>query len=269
LFLRASDVARVNRDIGERYLEMVLMESQYAVPTGSVRAASALTVDRPGTFWGTGSRLFMQFKTFGVNVMLLHAGRVFREMAGGRKGRGAAYAGGLLISTSLLGGLALQLRQMAQGKDPRDMTDPKFWGSAVLQGGGLGIYGDFLFADLSRTGQGLEAALSGPGVDIASDIIRLGISSPISAIQGEKTNIGRQAVDLLRKYQPGSNLWYTRLAWERIVLDQLQVLADPDAAAAFRRKAAHAKKHYGQDYWWRPGETQARRGPRLDAVTGK
>ena len=30
------------------------------------------------------------------------------------------------------------------------MTTPAFWGAAFLQGGGMGLYGDFLFADLNR-----------------------------------------------------------------------------------------------------------------------
>ena len=57
----------------------------------------------------------------------------------------------------LLGGLAVQLKEIAKGNDPRPMDSAEFWLAAVMQGGGLGIFGDFFSASTSRTGAGRVA----------------------------------------------------------------------------------------------------------------
>ena len=45
-----------------------------------------------------------------------------------------------LIGTTLMGALAMQLKGLVgQGQDPRPMGNAKFWGAAMLQGGGLRI----------------------------------------------------------------------------------------------------------------------------------
>jgi hypothetical protein len=82
------------------------------------------------------TRNFAQFKSFGVAVVMLHGGRVAEEIGAGRGAKGARYAGALLITSGLLGGLSLQLKELAGGRDPRDMESAGFWGSALLQGGG-------------------------------------------------------------------------------------------------------------------------------------
>ena len=41
------------------------------------------------------------------------------------------------------------------------MTEAKFWGAAIMQGGGLGIFGDFLGQDMSRSGSSLAATFAG------------------------------------------------------------------------------------------------------------
>ena len=42
------------------------------------------------------------------------------------------------------------------------MTSPEFWGAALLQGGGLGIFGDFMVSSVSRGGRGIEETVAGP-----------------------------------------------------------------------------------------------------------
>jgi hypothetical protein len=56
----------------------------------------------------------------------------------GAKAKGRYFAD-LILSTTLMGALAMQLKEMAKGRDPRPMTDAEFWGAAMLQGGGLGF----------------------------------------------------------------------------------------------------------------------------------
>ena len=53
----------------------------------------------------------------------------------------------------------------------------------------------------------------------------------------------------------------SRLAMRRVLLDELQKVADPDAYSAFRRKASKLKTQFKTGYWWAPGGTGPRRAP--------
>jgi lipase chaperone LimK len=68
------------------------------------------------------------------------------------------------------------------------------------------------------------------------------------------------------RYTPGASLWYTRLALERLVIDQAQMMADPKAKSKMRRLENRYKKEQGQKYWWRPGKTAPDRAPNLENV---
>lgn len=263
-FLRPQEIAdTVDERLAERYLAMIMAETEFAIPSGSHRSRTALiNENRPGTFIGEVLRSFSQFKSFGAVFMILHGARVARAAIGGHAAGGvmsgvtaaAPYAGALLISTTLFGSLALQLKQVAAGREPRDPATVDFWGAALLQGGGLGIYGDFLFSNINRYGGGFSTTLGGPVVQRANDIWNLTAGNAIQLASGEKTHFGRELVKFARGNVPGGNIWYARLAWERMVLDQVQHAVDPEAGKAFKRQQQFWKREFGQDYWWKPGE---------------
>lgn len=269
--LRPNEIAqRVDPRLAERYLEMVLQETEYAVPSGSHRSRTALLSDQqPGTFWGEALRSFSQFKAFGAVVMMTHGARI-HQMLAKRETRmaGAAYAGSLLITTTLLGGLSMQLKQLAAGRDPQAMDNGKFWGAAMLQGGGLGIYGDFLFGDLNRFGGGFATTLGGPLVGRANDFWNLTAGNVAQLASDEKTHFGRELVRFSKGLVPGGTIWYLKLAYERVMLDQLQYLVDPEAADAFKRQQQSWARNTGQAFWWRPGEMAPTRAPDIGATIG-
>jgi hypothetical protein len=260
---------RQARALADRYVSMILRETRYAVPESTVAArAGMMSQNQPGTFVGELIRSAGQFKSFGVAVMMLHGGRVAREISGGSKARGALYAGALLITTTLLGALSMQLKEIANGRDPRKMDmskeGKKFWGAAMLQGGGMGIYGDFLFSDVNRFGGSLAGTVAGPMVDRLDNLRRLTVGNVIEFGEGkEKTNFGRELSQFIKQNTPGSSLWFTRLAYERLLMDQLQYLLDKDAHSAFQKRMALRKRDFGQDFWWKMGETSPRRAPDL------
>jgi hypothetical protein len=251
------------RALAERYLDMILAETEYATPSGSVRARSLLQGDaRPGTFQGEFWRSFSQFKTFGVSIVMLHGYRMFGEGMAGRAqslmGYGLAYA-----STMIVGGaLALQMKEIAKGRDPLPMDTQAFWTGAAFQGGGFGIFGDFLYASNSMLGNGLEKVLAGPLAGRVSDFLDLTVGNAIGLAEGEDDdNAGRELVRTLKSSTPGGSLWYARLGAERLWWDQLQRLIDPDAQDAFDRAVDRAERERDQDYWWAPGETAPERLP--------
>ena len=265
-FLRAEDIeARTDvapglaRDLATRLMEMVEGETNFAVPSSSLRGRVALTGEtRPGTISGEMTRSFAMYKNFGVTLVNTH---LMRGMAQpGAKGKGRYFAD-LIISTTIMGALALQLKEMSKGRDPRPMTDNAFWLAAFLQGGGLGIFGDFMFSDINRFDRGLAETIAGPVVGFADDVRKLTIGNLVEASQGKDTNAARELIRFAARYTPGSSLWYTRLGLERMVIDQLQLMADPKARSNMRRIESRYRREFGQKYWWKPGETAPSRSP--------
>jgi hypothetical protein len=267
-FLRASDIGKHDQGLAEHYLEMINGEVEHMVPNGSVRISSFLKTDRPGTLWGELSRSFGQLKSFASLFMFLHWGRI-AQRGGWRSASGAAYAGSLLITTTLAGAAALQLGSLASGRDPESVTDPRFWGAAALKGGGLGLFGDFLFADVNRYGGGFGRVMQGPTTQHLWDLWTLTGGNVIETVtEGGPKHLGREFTQFLRSNTPGGSLWYARLAYERVVLDQLQHLVDPEANQAFKRRQKWWQKTRGQEFFWAPGDLTPMRAPDFNKMLG-
>ena len=84
------------------------------------------------------------------------------------------------------------------------------------------------------------------------------------AIKGEDTNIAAEALGKAQQYLPGTSLWYARLAFERMMINQMQDMADPNASKRFKRQIKTRKKDHKQEYWWPPGKATPSKAPELD-----
>jgi len=277
--LRPIDVAAGNRRLGERYLEVMLQQTERDVPTNNARASALATLGlKRGSTPGELARSVMQYKAFSLSMMASQWEAMMIQARGGSLGgaassagamvvRGAAYAASLIVPLTLAGAASLQLKNLANGKDIEDMSPGnfKFWIRALQTGGGLGLLGDFVLSDQNRFGQTPLESLLGPTFGMAADMTKLVVGDPRRAINGDKVNIGRDAVNtLLGRYVPVvPSLWYTRLAYRRMFIDQLQYLADPEAHQHFRRTEQNLHRESGQGYFWRPGETLPEREPVL------
>lgn len=233
--------------LGDKLLEMILQETDYAVPVPDVRTKALINSVAPaGTLHGEIIKSAFLFKSFGISVLMMH-GRRAMEMAGPNAAR---YVAGLAIGTTLMGALAIQLKDLAAGRDPRQATEPEFWGAAMLQGGGFGIFGDFLRSAENRAGGGIAGSLAGP---VVSDL--QGLANIATAKNPEGA-----AFKFARSQLPGGSLWYARLAFDRLVADQLQELVDPQYRQSWRQMNRWAGEQ-GTEYWWRPGQTAPARSP--------
>lgn len=278
-FLRPSDIAdrtdipeSLREELATRVLEMVNTETNFAVPSNSLRGRTFLTGEtQPGTITGEMARSFAMYKNFGVTLVNTHLMRGMQLKTAGSKG---SYFAGLIISTTLMGALALQLKEMSKGRDPREMfgdseDTAKFWFSAFMQGGGLGIFGDFLYAGTNRYGSGLAETVAGPVVGLIDDSLKLTAGNLYELATGEDTKFASETVKFVQRYAPGSSLWYSRLAMERMLFDQLQLMADPNAKSKMRRTETKYRNEFGQRYWWAPGETEPDRAPDIGAAFGR
>ncbi len=268
--LRPNEISAQNEKLAQRYLAMILTETEYAVPSGSHRSRTALTgYARGGTVPEEILLSFAQFKSFAAVFALIYGHRSARLlMDRNTRKLGVGYVAALAIGSTLMGALSLQLKQVAAGRDPRDMLDKEFIGAAFLQGGGFGLYGDFLFSDLNRYGGGFPMAVAGPVAERVGSFTNLTIGNAIQLANGDKTNFGRELVGFARGNIPGGNIWYGRLAFERLFLDNLQYGLDPEASAAFRRKQQFWQREFGQGFWWKPGQMTPERAPDVGAALG-
>jgi hypothetical protein len=258
--------------IAERYLAMTLMEAQYATLTGTLRGRATMTMGtRPGTVSGEVIRHLGQFKAFAVNIAILQIERMAREFVSQGLWRGAQYASFAMIGAMVGGALIEQLQHLRNGKDPRDMTDPKFWGAAAVRSGGLSIWGDLLYSAENRMGGGMAQTIGGPTAGTFQDIANLTIGAAKKSLvlaPDDKTNLGRELTNTIRRYTPGTSIWYLRPAWNRIFMDNLQRITDPDADAHFRRQIQKARKDFNQEFFWAPGQRAPSRGPNFRAAVG-
>lgn len=225
------------------YIADQVREGMTEADAGS-RAALTLGT-RAGTASGEALRLLMQFKQYTTTFMGRTLGREFT-----RDGIDVGGVAHLIVATTALGYLSMTLKELAKGRNPRE---PKTGGdyvklltAAAVQGGGLGIYGDFLFGDNSRFGGGFVETLAGPTAGTLGEVARF-LSQ---RLRGE----GHPAAEAIRMgtgHAPFLNLFYTRAALDYLVLYRLQEWASP---GFLRRYERNVKRDNAQTFWLRPTE---------------
>lgn len=248
-------------EVANKFSGMLLREMDHASPTpnAEVRAIMQMGTES-GTLWGELARSALLFKSFPLSVMLMHFGRASRM---GTRAEAGRYVARLALFGTMLGAVAIQARQVIMGKDPRDMQDPRFWGAAAVQGGGLGLLGDFLYQDVNRFGHGFVVSNLGPLVGLADDSVKLTWGNFLQLAKGEETDFADEAIRFVGSYTPGTSLWYTRLALERFVINEAQKLAGTNADRSFQTTIERTRKDWGQGYWWPPGKRAPGRLPAL------
>ncbi len=242
-------------------------QTGYAVPVASLEARALVVGEaRPGTIGGEMLNSFMQFKSYPLTLMLQHIRRAQAQET--RWGGARYFLGSFLAGMTIFGAVAIQLKEIAKGRDPRDMTDWKFWGAALMQGGGLGILGDLFYAATTRGGGGVGSTIAGPVVGTLADAGGLVGRAGMDLWNGENEHFGRDVSNFFRRHTPGTSLWYARAALDRIVWDQMQLILDPEAEAAFRRAERRQIQEYGNRSFWERGEMTPERGPDLGNAFG-
>ena len=241
--------ARRADDLVTKITEALHTEMDFATPTPDSRVRAMTTGGQQrGTVIGEGARFLTMYKSFALNQMATHLQR------GDWK-----YKFWLGIQLTLLGAAALQLKEIAKGREPRDMASPGFWGAAVLQGGGAGIFGDFIqtVSGSNRYGHGFLATAAGPAGSMVDDVAKLtasAVGAGVDAYTGEETNFGRESLNVLKQYIPGNSLWYTRLLTERLLWDNLQQMVDEDAQDNWDTYEDKLETERNQGYWWSRGD---------------
>lgn len=273
-FLRPIDV--LDNDLSLRLSEAVAIETRMAVPASTLWTRAKLIGEtRPGTIAGEMRRSWAQFRSFSLTSSHLWIEEMnLRGQARGMSPLIATAAGlaPIILALTVSGAISIQLREISKGNDPKPTDEARFWMAAMLQGGGLGVLTDALYASESRNGKASQAAAFGPIGQAVADAYDLTAGNVVQASEAmrkgedfgdavEGANIGRDAVNVVRRWTPGANLWWSRAIWNREVMDNLQRLVDPEAEEDFARRSKALAKRNGQEQWWPYGENAPERGP--------
>jgi len=149
------------------------------------------------------------------------------------------------------------------------MTGTKLiWPAALLVGGALGIYGDFLYSvNSTRYGSGPIEALAGPTL---GPLLEMGVVLPLNAakaaIEGKESHFLALEARNAKGFAPFGNVWYAKAALDHLIFQQILEALSPGYLSNIRSRTA---KEYGQDWWWTPGEAMPDRAPNLNAAIGE
>ena len=246
-----ASVSNLLDDLSSALRTMTIDRMHHAVLEPNARTrAFMLRGTQPGTVPGELLRFIGQFKSFPVALIQSTLGR---EVYGRgydtigeylRKGKGdmVGLASFIALSTAM-GYAAMSVKDLLRGKNPRPVDDPRTWAAAMVQGGGLGLYGDFLFAKYNRMGGTLTASMAGPVaglIDTAADLwtrIRTGDDVAATAFNAALQNT------------PFMSLFYARTAMDYLVLFKIQEALNP---GFLRRMEKRAERDNGQTYYLPP-----------------
>ncbi len=213
-------------------------------PTAWARTAATFGT-RPGTWDGELVRTVMQFKTFGLTFMQRTTAR--EDLPGW------AY----LAVTMTAAGFAINaIKDILSGRTPANPTDPEHFTAvlrdAMIQGGAMGLMGDYVVRDAGFNGVNLARNLLGPGLGTA-----VGAVSSIQSIAEGSTRRNRgeiaasEALDTVRANTPFANLFYLKSAMDYLFVYRLQEAVNPGYVQRYEKRVRDQGKDF---YWLKPSE---------------
>jgi len=213
-------------------------------PDAAVRAITNQGLEK-GTPMGETIRFVMQFKSFPISIWKKIIGRELYSY-GPDDSRLAKVSGlaSLLMLSTFWGYIAMSAKDMIKGRSPRDPNKKSTLVQAFAQGGGAGIYGDFLINELQNEyGNGIFETALGP---TASDIKKI---FDIVQSMNDPKKAGKKFVQLAEGNVPFLNLYYTKTAYDYLIGYQVKEYLDP---GFFRRMRDKHEQQRGQSYYLKP-----------------
>ncbi|WP_159151510.1 hypothetical protein [Acinetobacter johnsonii] len=266
--LAFGDPQRVRDEVASSFQAHLLDEQGMAVVEAGLRERTFMSAgQRKGTAMGEITKSMLQFKSFPVAFLMRHGSRAMSFEKGTSK---AAYGGLLIAMTTLLGGLVVQLKELANGNDPAEMWDGEKWYTlgadsdflkrSFVAGGGLPVLGDILVAGMDPSGRDTADFLSGPFGSDAKTILALTVGNATQAGNGVETNASNEAFRFLKNKIPAQNLWYTKAATNRMIFDEMQDMIAPGYREKLLRKAEreHDRTRFLGDFSWGSGFDEVR-----------
>ena len=262
---RFGDPQKVRDEVATQFQAHLLDEQGMAVVEAGLRERTWMAPGtRKGTAMGEIFKSMLQFKSFSASFLMRHGSRTMAQQ--GVQGK-AAYAIPLVAMTTILGGLVVQLKELANGNDPATMWDSEdpdktidFMKRSFVAGGGLPVLGDILVAGTDTSGRDTGDFIAGPFGSDFKTILSLTVGNATQAANGIDTNAGNEAFKFLKGKIPAQNLFYTKAATNRMIFDNFQDMIAPDYREKLLRKAEreHDRTRWLGDFDWGSGFDEAR-----------
>ena len=261
--VNAAAIGELREELRGSLRSYITDRASYAVIEPDARTRAMMRRGtQPGTVAGELLRFVGQFKAFPVAILQKSFGRELygrgyqpgayganpgRELIQAmRSGNGEKLGiAQLMLWTTLFGYGAMATKDLLKGREPRPADDPKTWVAAMLQGGALGLYGDFLFGEANRFGGGLTQSLSGPTLGLIDG----GYDLLARLRDGDDT--AAASFRFAIQNTPFANLFYTRTAMDYLFLHSVQEALNP---GALRRMERRIEKENAQQFLLRPSQ---------------
>jgi len=231
-YLDLEAVYAKNEELGYKLAEMIESEKNAFIlePNARVRAWATQGMAR-GTKGGETARDVFLFKSFPTSILMLHHHRMTTLSVKGK----AAYAAGVVLNGLVFGAVSLWAYDLVNGKTPRDWKRKEFLVESMLKSGALGNFADFVSTVAeNRYGNSLPASMLGVPFTAAEDLART-----VGDIMNAKESAPANAFNRAKRYIPGQNLWYTRLAFKKAFTDVVQEAIDKNY---YRKKRKQEKR---------------------------
>jgi hypothetical protein len=222
-------VYKLRNDLTDKLATYYGDGARHAIVTpGAEQRAFVARTGKAGSWQREGAEFMAQFKMWPIAAMMQVLGReYYLSTSKFDYTQGMA----MVLGMSMLGGyLRMSTADYAQGRPLRDPMDPKTLIAALAQGGGLGIWGDYVFGETNRLGGGVASTFLGPAVSDVANIITTYqrfkddlASDPDKALEHLWPELARGAV----RSVPFANLLYVKGALDYMLWYHLYEAASP------------------------------------------
>lgn len=243
-FLTIDDMveAKVPNEIREKVgslhneLATVSANEPGAIIKSHARGSNAFTQELKG--W------FFLYKSFPTSVLLSHFHASIKQ------GKTANLAF-MVAATGLMGVARLKFNQLLSGETPTSEISGDDLRRGLIYGGFFGLVGDYFLQNPREYGSDILTHLAGPGAGLAQQSYDLFANNITKASKGEETKVAVDALRIIRKHMPLGNLWYLKLATERLIWNNINEAVDPKY---YQKQARKMNRVYGEnrDFWLEP-----------------
>ena len=244
--LSEREIRNFKKDLELTWRNFLVDQAMHGTPEAdaSVRAFMNQGFEK-GTGKGETIRFIGQFKQFPITIWKKIIGRELNSY-GPDDSKFSTVSGltSMVILGTMFGYIAMSAKDMLKGRTPRDPTNSSTILEALSQGGGLGIYGDFLINEIQNEyGNNVFETLLGP---TASDLNKL---RDIVMNLNDPAKAGKKFVQFAENNVPFLNLYYTKAAYDYLIGYQIKEFLDP---GFFERMRIRHEETRGQTYFLKP-----------------
>ena len=231
-----------------------------AIPTPGAKERAIMNQGTErGTVLGEALRAIMQLKGFPITYVSkgMSSQYYVKKQLGGSVKSGVFGLAQMMVGTTMMGYLSVSLKDILKGKEPREVFSEDYYlntellTQAFVQGGGAGIYGDFLFGEYNRYGQSLTQTLAGATFGTIDDIAKI----YNNVRSGDMDQLTKNATKFAVSNTPGLNLFYTKAALDYLFIYGLMEKTNP---GYLRRMERRMQKDSEQQFYFPPSREAVR-----------